>query len=298
MTGASRPWVVPGLIPAGLSVLEGRWNEGTSSVALSVLLAVATGGRALGKIPAGEPREVLYVALRDSDRSMAAQCRDILGGEPIPERFRFMTSVKPGKIAETLTAWIEAHPGTALIIIDPLAKLTGPTGRADIPTKIIGEELRGVAEAHENIAIVPVCQRTVGGATQDAMGATATIAFDRYTAASAVIRVTGVGVPEREYPLSRDPAAGGGWTIDGSYPGPAASDFAEWTGEILGDVGYLFSAAFFADIDGNGTQGWKVNIQSDLAEDRERVKQLILNLNITTTKWFFDNYGMNLPGSM
>lgn len=281
-------WVVPGLIPAGLSVLEGRWNEGTSSVALSVLLATAAGGRALGKIPAGEPREVLYVALRDSDVPMEAQCREIIGTAPIPERFSYMTAVRPGMVAAALNSWISATPGTVLVIIDSLAKLIGPMGRTDSPMKLIGEQLREVVEAHEGIAVVAMCPRTVGGVTQDTLGASATIAFDRYTATSAKIKVTGTDLPEREYPLVRDLVAGGGWTVEGSYPGPAADDFPSWEQEI----GAEFSIGYVRNIDGNGNDGWQIKV--DPVVDRAIAARYIAEITECLYRWYTISYPPSL----
>lgn len=56
---------VPGVVPEGLTLLVGPPKAGKSWLALAVLLAVASGGRALGKLRVGAPRRVLYLALED-----------------------------------------------------------------------------------------------------------------------------------------------------------------------------------------------------------------------------------------
>ena len=43
------PWVVPGLIPVGLTMLAGRPKIGKSMLSLQVALAHATGGRVLDR---------------------------------------------------------------------------------------------------------------------------------------------------------------------------------------------------------------------------------------------------------
>ncbi len=58
-------WMVPGLLPDGLTLLAGKPKMGKSWLALELAIAVATGGVALGQIPV-EPGDVLYLALEDN----------------------------------------------------------------------------------------------------------------------------------------------------------------------------------------------------------------------------------------
>ena len=81
---------------------------------LDWLLAEAAGGLALGTIPVPEPYHVLYLALEDGDRRMQSRCHALLGNEwrpddPIPERFEYMTVVRPAQLNETIGEWLWLH---------------------------------------------------------------------------------------------------------------------------------------------------------------------------------------------
>lgn len=52
-------WIVPGVIPEGLSVLAGKPKAGKSNIALGLSLSIATGGKALSFFPV-DKRGVLY----------------------------------------------------------------------------------------------------------------------------------------------------------------------------------------------------------------------------------------------
>ena len=73
-------FAVPGIVPAGFTLLAGPPKAGKSWLLLDWLIAVVMGGRALGKISAGAPRQVFYLALEDSDRRMQARCSQLLQG--------------------------------------------------------------------------------------------------------------------------------------------------------------------------------------------------------------------------
>ena len=67
------PWVVPGLLPVGLTLLAGRPKVGKSWLALQLMQAVATGGTFLGqRVQKGA---CLYLALEDSPRRLQARMR-------------------------------------------------------------------------------------------------------------------------------------------------------------------------------------------------------------------------------
>jgi RecA-family ATPase len=66
-------YAVPGLIPAGLSMLGGRPKVGKSWLSMQIALAVATGGVTLGQRV--EMGRVLYLALEDSERRLQERMR-------------------------------------------------------------------------------------------------------------------------------------------------------------------------------------------------------------------------------
>jgi RecA-family ATPase len=119
-------YAVPEVIPEGSVLLVGPPKIGKSWLVLSIALAAAEGGRALGiKVPR---RPVLYLALEDGDRRLQARCRRLLDPDPIPVRFQYKTSVEPGRIVDTITAWLHWHQDPPpLVILDTLGKVLPPT---------------------------------------------------------------------------------------------------------------------------------------------------------------------------
>ena len=66
-------WAIPDILPEGLTLLAGKPKLGKSWFALSVALAIAAGGFALGKQPVTQG-EVLYLALEDNERRVRSSC--------------------------------------------------------------------------------------------------------------------------------------------------------------------------------------------------------------------------------
>src|SRR5215212_685192 len=62
-------WAVPGVLPEGVAILAGKPKMGKSWLALGLCVAVAAGGRALGKIPV-EQGAALYLGLEDQKRRL------------------------------------------------------------------------------------------------------------------------------------------------------------------------------------------------------------------------------------
>jgi len=117
-------WVIPGLLPAGLTLLIGKPKMRKSWLALATAIAVASGGRALGSIPV-DAGDVLYLALEDSKNRLQSRQRKILGGGSAPHRLSYMTlapRVDEGLIG-TVETWLRRHTDARLIIIDVLAKV-------------------------------------------------------------------------------------------------------------------------------------------------------------------------------
>jgi hypothetical protein len=119
-------YAVPGLVPEGSVLLVGPPKIGKSWLVLTIALAAASGGKALGlDIP---KRPVLYLALEDGDRRLQDRCRRLLGGDKIPEEFQYLTEVEPGRIIDTIRAWmhwkVDEQP---LVILDTLGKVLPPT---------------------------------------------------------------------------------------------------------------------------------------------------------------------------
>ncbi len=114
-------WAIEQLIPEGGVVLAGRPNIGKSWLTLSLAVAVATGGTALGQYKA-EQGDVLFIALEDSPRRLQGRLRQLLEAQQIalPKRIDFATKwTKPSHGGyEQIAAWLDKHPDARLVIID------------------------------------------------------------------------------------------------------------------------------------------------------------------------------------
>ena len=118
-------YVVPGIIPEGLSMLVAAPKIGKSWMVLGLGLALSTGGLAFGTLPVGKPRPVLYLALEDGKRRL--QDRLIrLNPSEVSHRLQFLTELTPGQVIATIRAYIEEHTGLdPVVILDTLGKVMG-----------------------------------------------------------------------------------------------------------------------------------------------------------------------------
>lgn len=143
-------WVIPDLMPEGLTMLFSAPKVGKSIVALYISLRMALKKGTVGG-------HVIYLSLDDrSERRMQTRLRDLLQGTEMNESIDFVfQSEKIGKgLVEQLAMDLEARPDTKLIVIDVYAKVK-PEGGNDIFKSDYDalEPLRTFAEQH-HIAIL------------------------------------------------------------------------------------------------------------------------------------------------
>ena len=142
-------WVAPGLIPEGVTLLAGKPKLGKSWLAYGVAVAVASGGVALGTKPV-ERGEVLYLALEDNRRRLQKRLKKLLAGDTAPEGLHIATEwprMDEGG-AKALGEWLEAVPGTRLVVVDILKRVRPRTS----PNRSVYEADYEALEAMQGLA--------------------------------------------------------------------------------------------------------------------------------------------------
>ena len=125
-------WAIPGLLPEGLTILAGRPKRGKSWMGLGIALAVASGGKALGKIDV-EKGDALYLALEDNPRRLQNRLARLKSSElKLPSSLHLVTDFLPLQLGgmQTLQDWLDKHPKTHLVIIDTLGRIL-PSGKGN-----------------------------------------------------------------------------------------------------------------------------------------------------------------------
>lgn len=126
-------WAVKGVLPAGLAILAGSPKAGKSWCALSMSLAVASGGPALSCL-ATEQGSVLHLAREDGYRRLQQRIRLLMGGSPAPKGLEFVPSehewVGGDQGLANMTEWAEEVKNPRLVVIDTLAKVEPDMGES------------------------------------------------------------------------------------------------------------------------------------------------------------------------
>jgi predicted ATP-dependent serine protease len=119
-------YIVPGIIPEGLSLLVGRPKIGKSWLALDFGLTIASGRACLaGREP--QQGDVLYCALEDNPRRLQARITRVLGVHKTdwPKRLTLTTQwrrLDKGGVAD-IAEWIKSVTEPRLVILDTLASV-------------------------------------------------------------------------------------------------------------------------------------------------------------------------------
>jgi hypothetical protein len=220
-------WIIEDLIAEGLSILGGKPKYGKSMLALNICLAVAFGGKALGKIPV-EKGTVIYLALEDTRRRLKDRLLKMLNSEDAPENLILHTDwpkMGDGGIS-LLKEEISKHSDIRLIIIDTLAKFrpiakSNNSNLYDIDYQNIAK-IKAVADEH-NISILLIHHRrksdapdvmdTFSGSFGLTGAADGLLALER-NKGNCELHVTGRDVEAQEYTLKFDSSILG-WNLLG-----------------------------------------------------------------------------------
>ena len=127
-------YVVPMLIPEGVTILAGKPKIGKSWIALDLALAAAGGRFVLGDIHLIEG-DVLYAALEDNDRRLRSRIERILtqNEQKWPPRLTLATQwrrLDAGGVADA-KEWAASAKNPRLIILDTLAGVRGERNNKD-----------------------------------------------------------------------------------------------------------------------------------------------------------------------
>jgi hypothetical protein len=123
-------WVVPGILPEGVTLLAGKPKLGKSWLGFGVAVGVASGGVVLGTKRV-EQGEALYLALEDNQRRLQKRLGKLLSGEGAPEGLYISTTwprVDEGG-EEALEGWIADRPNARLVVVDVLKRVRPRTSR-------------------------------------------------------------------------------------------------------------------------------------------------------------------------
>ncbi len=128
-------WVVQDILPEGACLLAAKPKAKKSWLSLAIGIAVAMGGKVLGRLDVS-PGRVLYLDLEGKQQRIKKRTRAILGVQQIgwPDNFHVYTKWPQGDAGMAqLLGWFEAYPDTALVVIDVLGNFRRPIEKHEQP---------------------------------------------------------------------------------------------------------------------------------------------------------------------
>lgn len=220
-------WVLPEVIPAGLTILAGKPKLGKSWFALNLALSIANGGRALGRIKVDEA-QVLYLALEDTPRRIQNRLKQLSGYSVEKLNNLHFAFEWPRGIdgATKLNEYLSENPEIKFVIIDTLQKIVDPQTKSRDAYASDYENislLKRVADERD-VAILVIHHTRKGesedpfedisGTTGKTGGADTSIVLRRGRGESdATLHITGRDVIEQEIALRWDDLTG--WVLLG-----------------------------------------------------------------------------------
>ncbi len=219
-------WLIPNLLPQGLTLLLGQPRLGKSWLALHLALSIALGDPILDHFPTPQAN-VLYLGLQDTSRRISIRTRKLLGDHPTPNTFFWSNQWTPSQTdnLHDLNAWLIEHPNTRLLVIDSLDQLHRPGLTTEQELALL-HQLKALSDRHQ-LAILIVHQLSAKACrdplnelthTPTLAAADALLILKRNRGqADATLQLTGTDLPEQELALQL-PQDSMRWTL----LGPAA----------------------------------------------------------------------------
>lgn len=219
-------YVVPGIIPEGMTLLVAAPKIGKSWMVLGLGVELSNGGDAFGSIPVGNPRPVLYLALEDGKRRLQDRLVRLNPSE-VSHRLEFMTDIPNGQVIATISEFMTEHAGLdPVCILDTLGKVMPPAGNGSQygHDYSVLSALKATADAvpGSSLVIVHHTRKMDGGDFLDAVSGTQGIAGAADTVLvlrrerhddRATLQVTSRDAAEGEYSLTLTDT--GAWQLDG-----------------------------------------------------------------------------------
>ena len=117
-------FIIPGILPTGLTIFAGKPKQGKSWLALDIALKLSIGEKILNKIPL-EQGKAIVLALEDTQYRLQSRMKMLLKeGGLMPGQLHLYTSFPQGGFEE-LRAIVGATSGVRLLVIDTLARIRG-----------------------------------------------------------------------------------------------------------------------------------------------------------------------------
>ena len=239
-------YVVPGLIPEGLTLLAAAPKIGKSWMVLGLGIACASGGYAFGQLSVAR-RPVLYLALEDGQRRLKDRLT-CLGVDEGPADLHLLTMTDPGAMLTTIRAFVESHANEApLVVLDTLGKampLALPNETTYARDYRVTGALKAVVDRVPGASLIAVHHTRKLDATDflDAVSGTQGVAGAADTVlvlsrnredSNAILRVTSRDAREGSYALEIDDS--GRWNLSGTTLEEAAETVR--TGAATAGVG-------------------------------------------------------------
>lgn len=112
-------WVIPDLLPVGITFLIGKPHVGKSWLAMRLALAIANATPALERWPVARGH-TLYLGLEDNRENARTRASDLLAGQDAPHALEWADKWLPlnaGGLAD-IEDWLDAHPEARMVVID------------------------------------------------------------------------------------------------------------------------------------------------------------------------------------